>query len=356
MTELPPPPYRVPSMAEVAAVPWNGFRVVSTFSGCGGSCLGYRMAGYRVVWANEFIPEAQATYRANHPTSILDTRDIRTVMPEEILEATGLAAGELDLFDGSPPCASFSTSGSREAGWGRVKKYSDSEQRTDDLFWEYARILRGLRPKVFVAENVSGLVKGTAKGYFLEILAELKASGYDVTARLLDAQWLGVPQARQRLIFIGVRSDLGVEPAFPEPFPYRYTLLDALPWLDGREPAPEIEREAWIDGYAIAAEWKRTPEGEKSKKYLNLVRASRSRPSPTVTATGGNTGAAAVTHPTEMRKYSLAEVRRVCAFPDDFALTGSYLQRWERMGRSVPPLMMRAVAETVERRILRRIK
>ena len=76
-------------MAEIAAVPDNGLRVVSTFSGCGGSCLGYRMAGYRVLWASEFIPAAAETYRANHPDTILDTRDIRKVQPEEILEAIG---------------------------------------------------------------------------------------------------------------------------------------------------------------------------------------------------------------------------------------------------------------------------
>ncbi len=127
-----------------------------------------------------------------------------------------MKAGELDLFDGSPPCASFSTAGKREAGWGKVKDYSDTKQRTDDLFLEYVRLLRGLQPKVFVAENVSGLVKGVAKGYFLEILAALKASGYRVTCRVLDAQWLGVPQQRQRTIFVGVREDLGLDPVHPK--------------------------------------------------------------------------------------------------------------------------------------------
>jgi site-specific DNA-cytosine methylase len=218
-------------MAEIAAVPWNGFRAVSTFSGCGGSCLGYRMAGFRVLWASEFIPAAQETYQANHPDCTLDTRDIRQVQPAEIVEAIGLGVGELDLLDGSPPCASFSTAGKREAGWGKVKTYSDTRQRTDDLFFEYARILKGLRPKVFVAENVSGLVKGAAKGYFLEILAALKGCGYRVKAKRLDAQWLGVPQVRQRLIFQGVRQDLGLDPAFPKPLPYRYTVADALPWI-----------------------------------------------------------------------------------------------------------------------------
>ena len=102
--------------------------------------------------------------------------------------------GQLDLLDGSPPCASFSTSGTRDAGWCKVKKYSDVHQRVDDLFFEYVRLIKGLQPKTFVAENVSGLVKGKAKGYFKIILAALKECGYNVSCRVLDAQWLGVPQ------------------------------------------------------------------------------------------------------------------------------------------------------------------
>jgi DNA (cytosine-5)-methyltransferase 1 len=158
------PAYRVPSMAEVAAMPWNGFTVASTFSGCGGSCLGYRMAGFKVVWANEFVPAAQESYRANMSSdAILDCRDIRLVQPEEILQATGLARGELDLFDGSPPCQAFSTAGKREKGWGHEKTYEHgASQCNETLFDEYIRLLRGLQPRTFVAENVSGLVKGTA--------------------------------------------------------------------------------------------------------------------------------------------------------------------------------------------------
>ena len=71
-------------MVDIENLPWNGFKVASTFSGCGGSCLGYRMAGYKVVYANEFIESAQQTYKANHPNSFLDTRDIRKVTPEDI--------------------------------------------------------------------------------------------------------------------------------------------------------------------------------------------------------------------------------------------------------------------------------
>ncbi|ADD94681.1 hypothetical protein [uncultured phage MedDCM-OCT-S08-C620] len=88
----------------------------------------------------------------------------------------------------------------KRKGWGVGKKYSDTKQRVDDLFYEYTRILKGLQPKVFVAENVAGLVIGTAKGYFKRILQELKDCGYDVKCKIIDAQWAGIPQMRKRTI------------------------------------------------------------------------------------------------------------------------------------------------------------
>lgn len=411
------PEYCVPSMAEIEAIPWNGYNVVSTFSGTGGSCLGYRMAGFKVRWASEFVPAAQECYKLNHPDSILDTRDIRQVQPQDILDATRLGMGDIDIFDGSPPCASFSTAGKREAGWGKVKAYSDTKQRTDDLFFEYARLLKGLQPKVFVAENVSGLVKGTAKGYFKLILQELKDCGYNVKAKVLDAQWLGVPQMRQRLIFVGVRNDLNVEPAHPSPLPYRYSVREALPWIlavegangfnkhafspsnqpgatvqqsrpvaveayrDNRDafgnggvisdqPSPTglsdsvgthwiVESDSLIDGYAIGDEWEKmgVSGASNSEKYLNLKRPKLDEPSYTISQMGGqNPGVASVTHPTEKRKFSIAELKRICAFPDDFQLTGSYAQQWERLGRAVPPVMMMHIAKTVQTEILDKCK
>ena len=300
-------------MAEVNALPWNGLNVVSTFSGGGGSCTGYRMAGYRVLWANEFIESARETYRANHPTSILDPRDIRTVQPEEILAATGLAVGELDLFDGSPPCSAFSTAGKRHKGWGKTKAYSDdAAQVVDDLFFEYTRLLRGLKPRAFVAENVSGLVKGSAKGYFKLILQELKACGYEVRAAVVNARWLGVPQSRERLLFVGVRSDLGIAPSHPAPQAGGYSIADALEGLD----AP-VEPETNMSRFAVGAEWRRLRPGGQSEKYFSLVRCDPRLPVPTITAASGGPSVASVSHPTECRKFSVAEVKRLSGSQSD---------------------------------------
>lgn len=428
------PPYRVPSMAEIAAVPPNGLRVASTFSGCGGSCLGFEMAGFRVVFASEFVEAARATYALNHPGVPIDDRDVRVVTPEDVLAKIGMRIGELDVLEGSPPCASFSTAGKREKGWGQEKAYSDTTQRADDLFFEYARLLKGMQPRTFVAENVSGLVKGKAKGYFKLIFRELEAAGYVVESRVLDAQWLGVPQSRQRIIFQGARRDLverGLRIAWPTPLPYRYSVRDACPWIgqaihetggqpqysmgditnkpsagitvgahgvdsshwrvtepvvhdtkgqharapvrgpcpaviahpdssrhysvrsdDGALIDPETGENIDVSRYAIGRELAKLKPGQQSEKYMNLSRSSTDRPCPTVTAQGGNIGAAGVAAPVQRRKFTLLELRRICAFPDDFALTGTYAQRWERLGRAVPPLMMRAVAVCVRDSLL----
>lgn len=351
------PPYRVPSMSEIRAVPWNGFNAVSTFSGCGGSSLGYRMAGFRMLWASEFIPAAADTYRANAaPYTHLDTRDIRQVTANDILDTLDLEVGELDLLDGSPPCAAFSTAGKREAGWGVVKTYSDTRQRVDDLFFEFTRILADLQPRVFVAENVPGLVQGTAKGYFKEILAALRRPGYRVKARLLDAQWLGVPQARRRLIFVGVRDDLGVDPVHPKPLPYRYTVRDAIGDLPGAyddlAEDPETGQPLTLRGYAIERFWHELRPGEGHKKRTSLKRLAWDQPCSTIVARAGTAGTAAITHPDHPRYPTLAELRRLGGFPDDFQLTGNYYRRWERIGRAVPPVMMAQIAATIRDQVL----
>lgn len=375
MPESDKPPYRVPTMVEVSAIPWNGLTVASLFAGAGGSSTGYRMAGYRVAWASEFVPAAQDSYRANmRPGTVLDCRDVREVQPAEILAAAGLAKDELDMLDGSPPCQAFSTAGKRAKGWGQDKTYEHgAKQRNEDLFSEYVRILRGLMPRAFVAENVSGLVKGVAKGFFLEILADLKASGYQVEARLLDAQWLGVPQQRSRIIFIGVRDDLGLAPAFPSPLPHRYSVREACPGIRSYQEsvgfnghqmigaqaiaaqtrAFYVDAETDISRYAIGDEADKLLPGEKSKRFFQLQRAALDAPCPAILASSGAfPSAAQVIHPTEKRKFTIAEVMALCSFPSDYVLTGSYAQKWARLGNSVPPLMMRAVAESLRDRVL----
>jgi DNA (cytosine-5)-methyltransferase 1 len=175
----------------------NAPTVVSLFAGCGGSSLGYSMAGFRELLAVEWDDHAVETFKANFPEVPVWHGDIAKLSVEECLRITGLKPGELDVLDGSPPCQGFSTAGKR--------KMDDSRNQ---LFREYIRLLRGLQPKVLVMENVSGMVKGRMKIIFVEILKSLKESGYHVSARLMNAMYYGVPQSRQRMIFVGVREDI----------------------------------------------------------------------------------------------------------------------------------------------------
>jgi DNA (cytosine-5)-methyltransferase 1 len=395
------PPYRVPTLAEINALPWNGLNVISTFAGGGGSSLGYRMAGYKIRAACEFVPAAADVYEANAaPGTVVCRDDIRTLTGRELLDVAGLDVGELDVLDGSPPCSAFSTAGKRSKTWGQVRSYSDTAQRVDDLFYEYARLVREIQPRVFVAENVAGLVRGESKGYFKRIHQELSRDGYRVEARLLDAQWLGVPQMRSRLIFVGVRADQAFGPVFPDPFPYRYSIADALPHVAGQAAAGASVGGAWstVPGWRDASKPSATIGAEpqsgngrfppsviadslliKQFGRVDGVKSSTRRvddgPSPTVTATGMQAVARSevalsgliddalldpecgvdlrqvspalrAAYPGKaLRKLAIFEVRALCSFPPDFELSGSYSQRWERLGRAVPPLMMRAIAE-----------
>ena len=317
------PDYVIPSMAEIRNIVPNGLNVVSTFSGCGGTCLGYKMAGYKVLWASEFVGAAREVYALNHPSTILDSRDIRDVKGGDILNAVGMKTGDVDILEGSPPCSSFSTAGKMEESWNRTNHYSDTMQRTDDLFWEFARLVNETQPKVFVAENVSGLIRGVSKGYFKQIYRILKDCGYRVDARLLDASWLGVPQARRRLFIQGVREDLNRSPVFPAPLSFRYNVSDVMPhirkmklgggkhrWsLPGRPFSTicQSDYHIGINASLSTGGWVRTDEG--------------------------------------VRRLTIPEVKLLCSFPQDFQLLGSFEVQWERLGRAVPPLMAKAIAQ-----------
>ena len=154
----------------------NAPTVVSLFAGCGGSSLGYSMAGYRELLAVEWDDHAVETFKANFPDVPVFHGDIAKLPVEEALRITGLKPMELDVLDGSPPCQGFSTAGKRKMDDGR-----------NQLSREYIRLLRGLQPKVLIMENVSGKVKGKMQLIFVEILKELKASGYHVSAQLMNA-------------------------------------------------------------------------------------------------------------------------------------------------------------------------
>ncbi len=351
------PKYKIPSMEEIKTIEPNGYKVVSTFAGCGGSSLGYKLAGYNVLWANEFVNHAVEIYKANHKTTIVDNTDVRKVNAEDILKTLNLKKGELDLFDGSPPCMSFSTAGKREKNWGKEKKYFDHHQVADDLFFEYIRLVKGLKPKTFVAENVSGLIKGVAKGYFKIFLKEMIDAGYKVKAYLANGKYLGVPQARQRVFYVGVRNDLKLEPVFPQPQQFVYTLKDAIWDLRNETKEPDVWQNKRPDGtpfmYAYGKEWEQLSQGQQSNKYFNVIRAAWDKPCNTILATAARS--ASVCHPTENRKFTIKELKRIFGFPDDFVFFGNYKEQWARLGNCVPPPMIYFISKKIQQDILDRL-
>jgi DNA (cytosine-5)-methyltransferase 1 len=314
--------------------------VISLFAGCGGSSLGYSMAGFQELLAVEWDDNAVETFKLNFPDVPVYHGDITKLSVDKCLEMTGLVPYQLDVLDGSPPCQGFSTAGKRQM-----------DDPRNQLFREYVRLLRGLKPKVFVMENVSGMVKGKMKLVFAEILRELKASGYRVSARLLNAMYFNVPQSRQRMIFIGVREDLGIEPSHPKAEGQPISVLQALEEIDNKtynRPLATVATEIW----------KHIKPGQngtyyRPNYYMNSVKLDPRKPSPTIPKVVSGTGGHM--HWKEMRSMTMEEIRRLGSFPDGFRQVGNFETQYMRIGNSVPPLFMRSIARHIRREILPKV-
>jgi len=344
-------------MQEINSIPKNGYKVVSLFSGCGGSSLGYKLAGFDILLASEFIPNASETYKINHPNTIVLEKDIRETTGQEILDLIHINKYELDILDGSPPCSDFSINGKREEGWGKVKNYSTTKQRVDDLFFKYARIVKEIMPKVFVAENVKGLTLGKAKFKLKEILATLKDIGYKVEYKILDASDYECPQKRERTIIIGVRNDLNLLPSFPNPLPYKISCKEAIEDLidKGTDQVNHSKREELIKKYFHAGcnsnDIKRICKENNLKVYEQSFRRDKWE-EPYYTIKQHHTRPY---HPVVDRLMSINEAKRIQTFPDDFILPHSPTQNWERIGRAVPPNMMKHIALHIKENILDKV-
>jgi len=362
----------------------NKFNVISTFAGGGGSSTGYRLAGGKILCINEFVEEAQNTYRENYPDTPILPGDIKQLSGKDFLDIAKLDVGELDILDGSPPCSAFSVAGklshSRDGkhsdGWGQTKNYSDGKmvENIEDLFFEFLRVADDIKPKVIIGENVKGLTIGEAKQYFNKIQNTFEDIGYDVVAKVLDSRYFGISQTRTRVFFIGVRNDITekaglnfmtIGNVFPQELPDVVPLKDAL--VDLEYDAEEVKY--LTDKFIKTAYWKDT--GSKMEidppkvltgmdyhhkgHHFNLKRVSQYQPAPTLTAMGSNDTTAGAFHWAEPRKLTIGELKRIQSLPDDFKLTGKWNQKSERIGRMVPPLMMKAIADSVYNKVLKEI-
>ena len=322
--------------------------VVSTFSGCGGSSLGYKRAGFDVKLALDFEENAVKTYQMNFPDNTVWKANIRDVTGDMILKEIGIKSFELDIFDGSPPCTPFSTSGIREKGWNKeyVHGSETQSQRADDLFFEYIRLVKELQPKSFVGENVRGLIMGKSKGYFNEILKEMKALGYKVKVFDINAKDFEVPQSRPRIIYIGIRNDVfkSWQPlkTFPE-ITFREATKDLV------LPQNELDDSKKIVN-CVKPYISLLKQGESISKYhptgsfFSYGRTYNDRPINTVLSGSHNS----IMHPVERRWLTLSEIRRCSSFPDDFKFI-SINDGFIRIGNSVPPNLIKHIALYIQK-------
>ena len=183
--------------------------IVSLFSGAGGMDLGFELAGFDTIWANEYDKTIWETYEFNH-LAYLDKRDIRKVPSGEIPDCDGIIGG--------PPCQSWSEAGS-------LRGINDSRGQ---LFYDYIRILRDKQPKFFVAENVSGMLADIHKEAVANIIEQFKAAGYNVFVKLLNAADFHVAQDRKRVFYVGIRQDINTHFKFPLPQSNKLTLRDII--------------------------------------------------------------------------------------------------------------------------------
>lgn len=194
---VPPLMMKAISSRLLELIPENNPTVIGLFTGGGGSSLGFHYSGYDELLAVDYEKNATQTFALNFPKTPVITRDIKTLTGKEIIKMTGIKKGELYCLQGSPPCQGFSTAGHRHLTDTRNQLYRDM-----------ARIVNDIQPKIFVMENVTGMVKSHMKLIFQDCLDVFSSCGYSLQYKIMNAKYYHVPQSRKRLILIGIRQDL----------------------------------------------------------------------------------------------------------------------------------------------------
>ena len=324
----------------------SDFKVFSTFACGGGSSMGYKLAGFNVIGANDIDPKMRDIYLANHNVNHFILAPIGDLLkmdlPEELYN--------LDILDGSPPCSTFSMAGSREKAWKKEKKFREgqAEQVLSDLFFDFIALTEKLKPKVFIAENVKGMLLGNAKAYTTEVIKAFDRAGYTTQLFLLNGGSMGLPQTRERVFFIGTRKDLKL-PKIKIDFKDTPITFGNVEHVCIAEGLPVTQKEL---SEAYKKWWKVTPPGQSFSyahpkgSFFNTVKVSPMKTLGTITATAG----AKITHYREPKEVSDEMLTLCSSFPLDY----NYLDNDPKYvtGMSVPPLMMARVAYEVRKQLL----
>ena len=325
--------------------------VVSTFAGCGGSSLGYKLAGFRELAAVEWWGVACDTLRRNFPGVAVLEGDVR----EKLEDVRDLLGGrELDVLDGSPPCQGFSVGNTCAR---RKNTGSEGNDPRNDLVFEFIRWVRELRPKTFVMENVRGMRIGPMLVKFNQILRAMYELDYDVQVRELELKRLGVPQRRIRIIFVGVRRDIGKRYEYPKPImqePDYARMLDDLV-VDSREEEFLMRAES----RAVRELW--TGKFSPNNAFFTFHKVRPGFACPTLVASAGYFGlGTGAFHHKQPRRMAVSEMKLASTIPEWFKFEGEdyylrdsktgkklYAEIAKQIGNCVPPLGTKLVAENL---------
>ena len=319
------------------------YNVVELFAGAGGLALGLEKAGFNEVALVEIDKNACDTLRTNRPNWNVIEEDVVKVAEKGIHNY--LPEGiNVDLLSGGYPCQSFSYAGKRLG----------LEDVRGTMFYYYAKILRDLKPKVFLAENVRGLVthdNGRTLQSMIDVFNEI---GYNVTWNVLKAIDYGVAQKRERIVIIGIRNDINLDFKDPRPFGYIPTLRYALKNVPQSPGAiyPEKKRKV-LDLVPPGGCWVDLPE-EIAKEYMGnsyfsgggkrgmARRISWDEPCLTLTCSPAQKQTERC-HPDETRPFTTREYARIHSFPDDWVFKGAMTNIYKQIGNAVPVEMAKAI-------------
>lgn len=324
-------------------------KVFGTFICGGGSSMGYKLAGYNHLGGVELDPKIAAIYKENHHPQHLYNMDIRDFNQIQDLPAE---LYQLDLLDGSPPCSTFSTAGARENGWGKEKKFAEGQklQTLDDLVFIYCDTIAKLMPKCCLLENVSGLVKGNAKSYAKRILKRLNDIGYDVQVFLLNAATMGVPQARERVFFIGHKKEFDL-PKLKLDFNEEPILFGEFAESEGGSALTEYKKILWEKRIKADTNFSHINLRIKGKSSLfNDVIIHKERVAATLCANGVRH-----THYEIPMHMTNGEMLKCSTFPMDYDFGHKDTVLQFLTGMSVPPIMTAQIAYQIYKQWLSKL-
>jgi DNA (cytosine-5)-methyltransferase 1 len=319
---------------------YHGLTVYSTFACGGGSSMGYKLAGYDVIGANDIDPQMAKVYRFNHAPKFYDLCPLANLLDKELPSEYY----NLDILDGSPPCSTFSIAGNREKTWRQSKKFREGQanQNLSDLFFDWIKLVEKLKPKIAIAENVKGMLLGNAKIYIIKIIKELNKIGYNVQLFLINGASLGLPQRRERVFFICFQKKLKLPKLFLnfKEKPIVFKEIDQGLINETKKLSPTI-LELWEKtrpGFSFATVYNRN-------SYFNYIKLDLNKIPNTLTASCN------LYHPIYPRKISVKEAQLISSFPLDYDFLD--VDPYYLMGMSVPPIMMASIAKQIYLQILK---